>query len=69
MGFRASPLQKNEFSTFLVLVAYSFRSLVLKSLVVEMHKHVYQKQMNKLDVEVQNCCVNFLKNLKACGVL
>ncbi len=42
------------------MVAYSFKSLVLKSLAVEMHKHVYQKQMNKLDVEVQNCCVNFL---------
>jgi len=52
-----------------VMVAYSFRSLVLKSLMVEMHKHVYQKQMIKLDVEVQNCCVNCLKNLKACGVL
>ncbi len=35
-----------------VMVTYSLRSLVLKSLVVEMHKHVYQKQMNKLDVEV-----------------
>jgi thymidylate synthase len=69
MGFKASPLQINQFSTFLVMVAYSFGSLVLKSLVVEMHKHVYQKQLNKLDVEVQNCCVNFLKNLKACGVL
>jgi hypothetical protein len=52
----------------MVMVTYSL-SLVLKSLVVAMHKHVYQKQMNKLDVEVQNCCVNFLKNLKACGVL
>jgi len=52
-----------------VMVAYSFGSLVLKSLVVEMHKHVYQKPMNKLDVEVQNCCLNFLKNLKTCGVL
>ncbi len=53
----------------MVMVAYSLKSLVLKSLVVEMHKHVYQKQMNKLDVEVQNCSVNFLKNLKTCGVL
>jgi hypothetical protein len=53
----------------MVMVVYSFKSLVFKSLVVEMHKHVYQKQVNKLDVEVQNCCVNFLKNLKACGVL
>ncbi len=44
----------------MVMVVYSFKSIVLKSLAVEMHKHVYQKQMNKLDVEVQNCCVNFL---------
>jgi len=51
------------------MVAYSFGNLVLKSLVVEMHKHVYQKKMNKLDVEVQNCCVKFWKNLKANGVL
>jgi hypothetical protein len=46
------------------MVAYSFGGLVLKSLVVEMHKHVYQKQMNNLDVKSQNCCENFLKNLK-----
>ncbi len=46
------------------MVAYSFGGLVLKSLVVEMHKHVYQKQMNNLDVKVQICCEKFLKNLK-----
>ncbi len=46
------------------MVAYSFGGLVLKSLVVEMHKHVYQKKMNHLDVEAQNCCEKFLKNLK-----
>ncbi|CAM6056343.1 unnamed protein product [Sphagnum tenellum] len=46
------------------MVAYSFGGLVLKSLVVEMHKHVYQKQTNKLDVKAQNCCEKFLKNLK-----
>jgi hypothetical protein len=46
------------------MVAYSFGGLVLKSLVVEMHKHVYQKQTNNLDVKVKNCCENFLKNLK-----
>jgi hypothetical protein len=46
------------------MVAYIFGVIVFKSLVVEMHKHVYQKQMNKLEVEVQNCCENFLKNLK-----
>jgi hypothetical protein len=48
----------------MVMVAYSFGGLVLKSLVVEMHKHVYKKQMNNLDVKVQNCCERFLKNLK-----
>jgi hypothetical protein len=46
------------------MVAYSFGGLVLKSLVVEMHKHVYQKQTNNLDAKAQNCCEKFLKNLK-----
>ncbi|KAH8967378.1 hypothetical protein BDL97_03G075400 [Sphagnum fallax] len=46
------------------MVAYSFGGLVLKSLVVEMHKHVHQKQMTKLDDKTQNCCLKFLKNLK-----
>ncbi len=46
------------------MVAYSFGGLVLKSLVVEMHKHVHQKKMNNLDVKVQKCCEKFLKNLK-----
>jgi hypothetical protein len=46
------------------MVAYSFGGLVLKSLVVEMHKHVYQKQTNNLDVKAQNFCEKFLKNLK-----
>ncbi len=46
------------------MVAYSFGGLVLKSLVVEMHKRVYQKQKNNLDVKAQNCCKKFLKNLK-----
>jgi hypothetical protein len=46
------------------MVAYSFGGLVLKSLVVEMHKRVCQKQITKLDVKRQNCCKKFLKNLK-----
>jgi hypothetical protein len=46
------------------MVAYSFGGLVLKSLVVEMHKHVYQKQMTILDVKTKNCCEMLLKNLK-----
>ncbi|CAK9869902.1 unnamed protein product [Sphagnum jensenii] len=45
-------------------VAYSFGGLVLKSLVIEMHKHVYQMQMTNLDVQTKNCCEKFLKNLK-----
>ncbi|KAH8968606.1 hypothetical protein BDL97_03G135500 [Sphagnum fallax] len=46
------------------MVAYSFGGLVLKSLVVEMHKHVYQKQTNNLDVKTHIYCEKFLKNLK-----
>jgi hypothetical protein len=46
------------------MVAYSFGGLVLKSLVVEMRKHKYQKQRNNLDVKTQICCDKFLKNLK-----
>ncbi len=46
------------------MVAYSFGGLVLKSLVVEMHKHVYQRQTNNLDVKAQNYSEKFLKNLK-----
>jgi hypothetical protein len=46
------------------MVAYSFGGLVLKSLVIEMHKHVYQMQMTNLDVKTKNCCEKFLKNLK-----
>jgi hypothetical protein len=46
------------------IVAYSFRGLVFKSLVVEAHKHVYQRPMNDLDFEVQKYCGLFLNNLK-----
>ncbi len=46
-----------------VMVTYSYRSIVLKSLMVKMHIHVYQKQMIKLDVEVQIYCVNCLKKI------
>jgi hypothetical protein len=48
----------------IAMVAYSFGGLVLKSLVVEMRKRVYQKQTNHMDVTIQNCCEKFLKNLK-----
>jgi hypothetical protein len=46
------------------LVAYSFGGLVLKSLVVEAHKHVNQKRRNDLDDEVHKCCNTFLNNVK-----
>ncbi|CAK9857087.1 unnamed protein product [Sphagnum jensenii] len=46
------------------IVAYSFGGLVFKSLVVEAHKHVYQRPMNDFDFEVQKYCELFLKNLK-----
>jgi hypothetical protein len=46
------------------MVAYSFEGLVLKSLVVEMHKHVSQDQKTDLDVKTKNCCEKILKNLK-----
>ncbi|CAM6033424.1 unnamed protein product, partial [Sphagnum compactum] len=46
------------------LVAYSFGGLVLKSLVVEAHKRVYQRSKNGLDDEVHKCCKTFLNNVK-----
>ncbi len=46
------------------IVAYSFGGLVFKSLVVEAHKHVYQRPMNALDFEIQKYCELFLNNLK-----
>jgi len=46
------------------LIAYSFGGLVLKSLVVEAHKHVYQRPRNGLDNEIQKCCKIFLNNFK-----
>ncbi|CAK9235043.1 unnamed protein product [Sphagnum troendelagicum] len=46
------------------LVAYSFGGLVLKSLVVEVHKHVHQRSRNDLDDEVHKFCKTFLNNVK-----
>jgi hypothetical protein len=48
----------------MAMVASSFGGLVLKSLLVEMHKHMYQKQTNNLNVKEQNCFEFFLKNPK-----
>ncbi len=46
------------------LVAYSFGGLVLKSLVVEARKHVYQRPRDHLDDEIQKNCKTFLNNVK-----
>jgi hypothetical protein len=46
------------------LVAYSFGGLVLKSLMVEAHKHVHQRSRNDFDDEVCKCCKTFLNNVK-----
>jgi hypothetical protein len=46
------------------LVAYSFGGVVLKSLVVEAHKHVHQKLRNDLDFKTHKCCMRFLNNVK-----
>jgi len=46
------------------LVAYSFGGLVLKTLVVEAHKHVYQRSKNGLDDQILKCCKTFLNNVK-----
>jgi len=48
----------------MAIVAYSFGGLVFKSLVVEAHKHVYQRSMNALDFEKKKYCEIFLNNLK-----
>jgi len=48
----------------MALVAYSFGGLVLKSLVVEVCKHVYQRPKNGLDDKVHKCCKTFLNNVK-----
>ncbi len=48
----------------MALIAYSFGGLVLKSLVVEARKRVYQRLTNALDDEIQKCCKTFLNNVK-----
>ncbi len=48
----------------MALVAYSFGGFVLKSLVVEVHKHILQRSRNDLDDEVHKCCKAFLNNVK-----
>ncbi len=48
----------------MALVAYSLGGLVLKSLVVEVHKHLHQRRKNNFDDMVQKCCKTFLNNVK-----
>jgi hypothetical protein len=45
------------------LVGHSFGGLMLKSLVVEVSKHIYQRSKNSLDKEVQIRCKKFLENV------
>jgi hypothetical protein len=49
----------------MALIGYSFGGLVLKSLLVEVHKHVHQRPRNDLDDEVHKCCKTFLNNVKS----
>ncbi len=48
----------------IVLVGYSFGGLVLKSLVVDVHKRIYQKVTNEYDIRRRMDCKRFLENLK-----
>jgi hypothetical protein len=48
----------------MALIAYSFGGLVLKSLVVEVHKRVHQRPRNDFDYKVHKCCKTFLNNVK-----
>ncbi|KAH8973930.1 hypothetical protein BDL97_01G074200 [Sphagnum fallax] len=48
----------------IVLVGYSFGGFVLKSLVVDVHKDIYQKVANEYDIRTKTNCKRFLENLK-----
>jgi hypothetical protein len=67
-GFLGHFLMLGNYQTLwdgpVVLVAYSFKGFILKKIVVEAHKHVYKRQINNLDVEVQKCRKTFLNNVK-----
>jgi hypothetical protein len=64
MDFGAFCNYQMLWDKLMVIVAYSFRGLVFKSLVVEAHKHVYQRPMNDLGFEVQKYYELFFNNLK-----
>jgi hypothetical protein len=53
----------------MTMVASSFGGLVLKSFMVEIHIHVYQKETNNLDVKAQNYWERILNVFSRCGVL
>jgi hypothetical protein len=46
------------------LVGYSFGGLVLKNLVVDVHKRISQKVANECDKRTKTNCKRFLENLK-----
>ncbi len=48
----------------IVLVGYSFGGLVLKSLVVEVKRHINQRIINLIDATINKSCKRFLENLK-----
>ncbi len=48
----------------IALVGYSFGGLVLKSLVVDVHKRIFQKVANEYDIRTKTICKRFLENLK-----
>ncbi len=48
----------------IVLVGYNFGGLVLKSLVVDARKRIYQKVTNEYEIRTRKNCERFLENLK-----
>jgi hypothetical protein len=48
----------------IVLVGYSFGGLVVKSLIVEVHRRIHQNSKNPLEQKVNESCKNFSKYLK-----
>jgi hypothetical protein len=47
----------------IVLVGYNFGGIVFKSLVVDVHKHIYQKVANEYDMATHANCKNKFENL------
>jgi len=48
----------------IILVGHIFGGLMLKNLVVEVSKCMYQRGMNSLDAKVQSKCKKFLDNVE-----